>query len=34
MGGNSQWFGGKVIAGNKEINQQLQDLFQTIPPQP
>ncbi len=33
-GGNAQWFGGKVIAGNKHINQELKNLFHTIPPQP
>ena len=33
-GGNAQWFGGKVIAGNKHINQELKNLFQTIPPKP
>jgi len=33
-GGNTQCFGGKVIAGNKDINQELKNLFLTIPPQP
>jgi myo-inositol-1(or 4)-monophosphatase len=33
-GGNAQWFGGKVIAGNKHINQELKNLFLTIPPKP
>lgn len=33
-GGDSQWLGGKVVAGNKEINRQLLELFRTIPPQP
>lgn len=33
-GGSNHWHGGTVIAGNKEINRQLLDLFRTLSPKP